>query len=66
MSVIEYIVIIGAGNGGKVAATDPISQEKKVNLFEFAEYKENLMDLLIENATLTYGCCSKSIRSKFL
>ncbi len=46
MSIIEHIAIIGAGSGGKAAAADLILQGKKVNLFEFPEYKENLTDLL--------------------
>jgi pyruvate/2-oxoglutarate dehydrogenase complex dihydrolipoamide dehydrogenase (E3) component len=35
MSMIDPIVVIGAGSGGKAAAADLILHCKKVNLFEF-------------------------------
>ena len=46
MSIIEHIAFIVAGSGGKAAATTMILQDKKLNLFELPEYKENLTDLL--------------------
>jgi hypothetical protein len=46
MSIIEHIAFIDAGSEGKAAAGDLILQGKKINLFEFPEYKENLADLL--------------------
>jgi hypothetical protein len=55
MSIIEHIAIIGAGRGGKAAAADLILQSKKLNLFEFPEYKENLTDLLESKALITSG-----------
>jgi opine dehydrogenase len=55
MSIIEHIAIIGAGSGRKVAAADLILQGKKVNLFEFPEYKENLTDLLESETLIASG-----------
>ena len=50
--MIDNIVIIGAGSGGKAAAVDLALQGKKVRLFEFPEFEENLSEL-IENKKLT-------------
>ena len=50
----------------KAAAVDLALQGKKVRLFEFPEFEENLTDLLIETATLTYGCPTEGVRLKFL
>ena len=44
--MIENIVIIGAGNGGKAAAADLTLQGKRVRLFEFPEYRSNIEELL--------------------
>ena len=55
MSIIEHIAIIGAGSGGKAAAADLILQGKKVNLFEFPEYKENLTHLLESKTLIASG-----------
>lgn len=49
--MLERIAIIGAGSGGKAAAADLSLQGKKVRLFEFPEFEENLSGL-IENKTL--------------
>ena len=64
--MIDQVAIIGAGNGGKASAVDLVLQGKKVRLFEFPEFEENLTDLLIETATLTYGCPTEGVRLKFL
>ena len=37
--MIENIVIIGAGNGGKAAAADLALQGKHIRLFEFPEFE---------------------------
>lgn len=55
MSILEHIAIIGAGSGGKAAAADLILQGKKVSLFEFPEYKENLADLLESKTLIASG-----------
>jgi opine dehydrogenase len=44
--MIENIVIIGAGNGGKAAAADLTLQGKGIRLFEFPEYGSNIEELL--------------------
>jgi opine dehydrogenase len=44
--MIEYVAIIGGGNGGKAAAADLTLQGKGVRLFEFPEYRNNIEDLL--------------------
>ena len=44
--MIENIVIIGAGNGGKAAAADLALQGKGIRLFEFPEYRSNIEKLL--------------------
>jgi opine dehydrogenase len=44
--MIENIVIIGAGNGGKAAAADLTLQGKGTRLFEFPEYGSNIEELL--------------------
>ncbi len=44
--MIEHIVILGAGNGGKAAAADLTLQGKRVRLFEYPEFKQNLEELL--------------------
>jgi opine dehydrogenase len=44
--MIENIVIIGAGNGGKAAAADLTLQGKGIRLFEFPEYGSNIEKLL--------------------
>ena len=49
--MIDHIAIIGAGSGGKAAAVDLALQEKKVRLFDFPEFEDNLRDL-IESKTL--------------
>jgi 2-polyprenyl-6-methoxyphenol hydroxylase-like FAD-dependent oxidoreductase len=51
MSMIDHIAIIGAGSGGKAAAVDLALQGKRVRLFDFPEFEDNLRDL-IENKTL--------------
>jgi len=40
--MIETIVVVGAGNGGKAAAADLALQGKRVRLFEFPEYRANV------------------------
>ena len=52
IAVIEHILVIGAGNGGKAAAADLILLGKRVRLFEFPEFKQNL-EKLPEHRTLT-------------
>lgn len=49
--MVDHIAIIGAGSGGKAAAADLAIQGKKVRLFDFPEFEENLSDL-IESKTL--------------
>jgi opine dehydrogenase len=49
--MIDHIAIIGAGSGGKAAAVDLALQGKRVRLFDFPEFEDNLRDL-IENKTL--------------
>lgn len=49
--MIDHIAIIGAGSCGKAAAVDLALQGKKVRLFVFPEFEENLRDL-IESKTL--------------
>ena len=66
INIIDQVAIIGAVNGGKAAAFDLAFQGKKVRLFEFPEFEENLTDHLIETATLTYGCPTEGVRLKFL
>jgi opine dehydrogenase len=51
-SVMEHLLILGAGNGGKAAAVDLTLLGKRVRLFEFPEYRHNLEGLL-EHRTLT-------------
>lgn len=50
--MIERLAVIGAGNGGKGAAADLTLQGKRVRLFDFPEFAENLADLK-ENRTIT-------------
>jgi len=50
--MIDRVAIIGAGSGGKAAAVDLALQGKKVRLFEFPEFEENLKELF-GNKTLT-------------
>ena len=49
--MIDHIAIIGAGSGGKAAAVDLALQGKKVRLFEFPQFEENLSEI-VENRTL--------------
>jgi len=50
--MIETIAVIGAGNGGKASAADLALQGKRVRLFEFPEYDQNL-DALRASRRLT-------------
>lgn len=50
--MIEQLVIIGAGNGGKAAAADLTLQGKRVRLFDFPEFAQNIEELK-GNRTLT-------------
>jgi opine dehydrogenase len=44
--MIENITIVGAGNGGKAAAADLTLQGKRVRLFEFPEYRDNVEEII--------------------
>jgi opine dehydrogenase len=50
--MIDTIAIIGAGSGGKAAAVDMALQGKKIRLFEFPEFADNIGGLA-GNGTLT-------------
>lgn len=50
--MLERITVIGAGNGGKAAAADMALQGKRVRLFEFAEFRRNIAEI-VESKTLT-------------
>jgi len=50
--MIERLVIIGAGNGGKTAAADLTLQGKRVRLFDFPEFARNVEELK-DSRTLT-------------
>jgi hypothetical protein len=65
ISTIEHIAIIGAGSGGKAAGADLVLQGKKVNLFEFPEYKENLTDLLESKTLIASGATEGEAPSKW-
>ena len=43
--MIDRVAILGAGSGGKAAAVDLALQGKKVRLFEFPEFEENIGEL---------------------
>ncbi len=43
--MVNTVAIIGAGNGGKACAADLALQGKRVRLFEFPEYRDNLAAL---------------------
>ena len=44
--MIENITIVGAGNGGKAAAADLALQGKRIRLFEFPEYRQNVEEII--------------------
>lgn len=50
--MIDQVAIIGAGNGGKASAADLVLQGRRVRLFEFPEYRQNVAEIL-ETRTLT-------------
>jgi len=49
--MIDHVAVIGAGNGGKAVAADLSLQKKKVRLFEFPEFEENIR-AIVRNKTL--------------
>lgn len=56
--MIERIAILGAGNGGKAAAVDLTLQGKRVHLFEFPEFLENLEELRRHRTVRASGAIS--------
>jgi ketopantoate reductase len=52
---MDYLAIIGARNDGKAAAVDLTSQDKRVHLFEFLEFKTNLEEVLRDKALTATG-----------
>lgn len=60
--MIERIAILGAGNGGKTAAADLTLQGKRVHLFEFPGFLENLEELRQHRIlTATGAVCGEAI-----
>lgn len=46
--LIQNVAVLGAGNGGKAVAADLALQGLNVRLFEWAEYRANIAELLEE------------------
>ncbi|NNK94439.1 MAG: hypothetical protein HKP41_08830 [Desulfobacterales bacterium] len=53
--MIDHVAIIGAGNGGKAAAVDMSLQGKKVRLFEFPEFAENVSKIFKDKTLVSTG-----------
>jgi opine dehydrogenase len=53
--MIDHVAIIGAGSGGKAAAVDLALQGKKVRLFDFPEFKNNLRGLFESKTLISSG-----------
>lgn len=53
--MITTVAVIGAGNGGKAAAADLALQGKRVRLFEFPEYRNNIGDIMASSRISAQG-----------